>query len=125
MKDEALSPVAFKMAELPIAEPTAAIRESAEFAVRRLIEITASQQQTVRNVLDWLRVEYTIAKPSQKLQSLINLDTDAFVAEVKKSRGKKQPLTAASLAALREEHTRTIAQRELCCRSRPTRTHPQ
>ena len=33
----------------------------------------------------------------------------AFVAEVKKLRGKKQPLTAATLAALRDEHTRSIA----------------
>lgn len=109
MKDEALSPVAFKMAELPIAEPTAAIREAAETAVRRLIEITASQQQTQRTVLDWLRVEYAIEKPSQKLAALTDLDSDAFVAEVKKLRGKKQPLTAATLAALRDEHTRSIA----------------
>jgi hypothetical protein len=109
MKDEALTPVAIRMSNLPIAEPTPAVREACETAVRRLIEITASQQQTVRSVLDWLRVEYAIQKPSQKLQSLIDLDTDAFVAEVKKGRGKKQPLTAASLAALRDEHTRTIA----------------
>ncbi|MFO1438777.1 MAG: N-6 DNA methylase [Verrucomicrobiaceae bacterium] len=109
MKDEALSPVAFKMAELPIAEPTAAVREAAETAVRRLIEITAAQQQTQRTVLDWLRVEYAIEKPSQKLAALTDLDSDAFVAEVKKLRGKKQPLTAATLAALRDEHTRSIA----------------
>ena len=108
MKDEALSPVAFKMAELPIAEPTATIREAAETAVRRLIEITVSQQQTQRTVLDWLRVEYAIEKPSQKLAALTELDSDALVAEVRKLRGKKQPLTAASLAALRDEHTRSI-----------------
>lgn len=96
------------MTELPIAEPTAAIREAAETAVRRLIEITASQQQTQRTVLDWLRVEYAIEKPSQKLGALVELDSDALVAEVKKLRGKKQPLTAAGLAALREEHARSI-----------------
>ncbi len=70
--------------------------------------ITASQPQTQRTVLDWLRVEYAIEKPSQKLAALTNLDSDAFIAEVKKLRGKKQPLTAASLQALREEHTRSI-----------------
>ena len=73
MKDEALSPVAFKMVELPIAEPTTAIREAVEIAVRRAIDITASQQQTHRTVLDWLRVEYAIEKPSQKLQALTEL----------------------------------------------------
>ena len=108
MKDEALSPMGFLMESLPIAEPTAAIREAAETAVHRLIEITASQQQTQRTVLDWLRVEYAIEDPGQKLAALTDLDSDAFVAEVKKRRGKKQPLTAATLAALREEHTRSI-----------------
>lgn len=68
----------------------------------------ACQQQTQRTVLDWLRVEYAIEKPSQKLAALTDLDSDAFIAEVKKLRGKKQPLTAASLAALREEYTRSI-----------------
>ena len=59
-------------------------------------------------MLDWLRVEYAIEKPSQKLAALTDLDSDAFIAEVKKLRGKKQPLTAASLAALRAEYTNTI-----------------
>jgi len=53
-------------------------------------------------------MEYAIEKPSQKLAALTDLDSDAFVAEVKKLRGKKQPLTAASLAALRAEYTNTI-----------------
>lgn len=108
MKDEALAPNPTVLETIPIAEPTAAIREAAETAVRRLIEITASQQQTQRTVLDWLRVEYAIEKPSQKLAALTDLDSDAFVAEVKKLRGKKQPLTAASLAALRAEYTQSI-----------------
>lgn len=34
---------------------------------------------------------------------------DDFVGEVKKVGGKKQHLTAGTLAALREEHARTIA----------------
>lgn len=85
------------------------VDEAAETAVRRLIDITASQQQTQRTMLDWLRVEYALEKPSQKLASLIDLDSDALVAEVKKLRGKKQPLTPASLAALCTEHTRTLA----------------
>jgi hypothetical protein len=61
-----------------------------------------------RTVLDWLCGEYAIEKPSQKLQALTDLDSDAFITEVKKLRGKKQPLTAASLAALRTEYTNSI-----------------
>ncbi len=37
-----------------------------------------------------------------------DLDSDTLVAEVKRIRGKKLPLTAAGLQALREEYTRTI-----------------
>jgi hypothetical protein len=108
MKDEALSPVAFRMEELPIAEPTAPIREAAEQAVRRLIELTSRQQQTRRTLLDWLRVEYGIAKPSNKLLALTALDSNTWVSEVKRIRGKKQPLSSAGLHALRDEHARTI-----------------
>jgi len=108
MKDEALSPLGRLMETLPMAEPTSAIREAAEAAVRRLIEITASQQRTKHTLLDWLRVEYAIGKPTNKLQNLTALDSDSFIAEVRHIRGKKHPLTAAGLQALREEYTRTI-----------------
>ncbi len=36
------------------------------------------------------------------------MDSDAFVAEVKKVRGRKKPLTAAGLKGLRDEHARSI-----------------
>jgi hypothetical protein len=93
---------------LPIAEPSTAIRETAEQAVRRLIEITSHQQQIQRTLLDWLRVEYAIEKPGNKLQAVAELDSDTLVTEVKRLRGRKQPLTAAGLQALRDEYTRTI-----------------
>ncbi len=108
MKDEALSPVAFKMTELPIAEPTPEIRTATESAASRLIEITATRQQTQATILDWLRVEFGIEKPGKKLQAVTTLDSDAFVAEVKRVRGRKNPLTAAGLQALRQEHANTI-----------------
>jgi hypothetical protein len=34
--------------------------------VRHLIELTSRQQQTQRTLLDWLRVEYGIERPSKK-----------------------------------------------------------
>jgi methylase of polypeptide subunit release factors len=108
MKDEALSPLGRLMEALPIAEPTSSIREAAETAVRRLIEITTTRQQTQSTLLDWLRVEYGIEKPGNKLQAITTLDSDTFVAEVKRIRGAKQPLTAAGLQALRQEYTTTI-----------------
>jgi hypothetical protein len=59
-------------------------------------------------LLDWLRVEYGIEKPSNKLLAVTDLDSDTRVAEVKRIRGKKLPLTAAGVHALRDEHTRAL-----------------
>ena len=50
-------------------------------------------------MLDWLRVEYAIEKPSTKLLTIAELDSDTWVGEVKRIRGKMLPLTAA-LSAL-------------------------
>jgi hypothetical protein len=75
---------------------------------RRLIEITSRHQQTQRTLLDWLRVEYAIAKPSNKLLAVADLDSDTWVGEVERIRGKKLPLTAAGVQGLREEYTRSI-----------------
>jgi hypothetical protein len=68
------------------------------------------QRQTQRTLLDWLRVEFGIEKPSSnKLLALTGLDSNTWVGEVKRLRGKKQPLSSAGLHALRDEYTRTIA----------------
>ncbi|MBL9123254.1 MAG: hypothetical protein JNG90_06445, partial [Planctomycetaceae bacterium] len=52
--------------------------------------------------------EYNIDKASLKLQAPIELDSDAFVGEVRRIRGKKNPLSAAALKSLRDEFARTI-----------------
>jgi len=59
-------------------------------------------------LLDWLRLEYAIEKPSNKLLAASDLDSDTWVREVKRIRGKTQPLSSAGLHALRDEYTRTI-----------------
>ncbi len=108
MKDEALTPLGYLMEKLPIAEPSDPLRTSAESAATRLIEIVRSNSTTRNDLLDWLKVEHLIVEPSQKLQSSLELDSESFVAEVRKARGKKNPLSLAALRNLREEHTRTI-----------------
>ena len=84
--------------ELPVSEPP---------AIRVAME-TAEHRQTQHTVLDWLLMECGLEKPGNKLQSLTDLDSGAFVAEVKRVRGKSRPLTAVTLQALRDEHTRSI-----------------
>jgi hypothetical protein len=76
--------------------------------VTRLAEIANLQFGTQKTVLDWLRVEYAIEKPSNKLLAVTDLDSDTWVGEVKRIRGKKQPLTVAGVHALRDEYSRTI-----------------
>jgi hypothetical protein len=58
--------------------------------------------------LGWLRVDYAIEKPSNWLHAATDLDSDTWVAEVKRIRGKKMPLTAVGVHALRDEYTGTI-----------------
>jgi hypothetical protein len=108
MKDEALSPVTFLMESLPIAQPKDDARVEAEKGTIRLVELAEYNHATRRTILDWLRIEHDIEKPSLKLQSPVELDTDTFVAEVKRLRGKKKPLSVAALKSLRDEYSRTI-----------------
>ncbi len=76
---------------------------------RHAVELKSRRQQTQRTLLDWLRLEYAIAKPSTKLLTPTELNSDTWVSEVKRLRGKKHPLSSAGLHALRDEYTRTIA----------------
>ena len=68
-----------------------------------------SNRYEFRDLLDWLRVEYAIEKPTQKLANILELDGEALIAEVKKIRGRSNPLSVAGLKHLREEHAKTIA----------------
>jgi hypothetical protein len=56
-----------------------------------------------RTLLDWLRVEYGTEEPSYELLALAELDSNTWVSEVKRIRGKKQPPSSAGLHALRDE----------------------
>ncbi len=47
-------------------------------------------------------------KPTTKLLALTDLDSKTWVSEVKRIRGRKEPLSSAGLHALRDEYTRTI-----------------
>jgi len=107
-KDEALRFIKEFVQTLPIPVPSDEQRSSAAECVSRLIPAVAEQQAMARAILDWLHVEHSIEKPSLKLQSPIALDSDAFVAEVKRVRGNRNPLSAAALKGLRDEHAQTI-----------------
>jgi len=56
----------------------------------------------------WLRLEFGIDKPSQKLQDVAHLDADGLAAEVKKARGRKKPLSVAEVKRLKGEHAGSV-----------------
>ena len=107
-KDEALRYIKDFVRDLPVPQPDHTQRAEANRTVGQLIQLTRDEHGTLRSLLDWLRVEHEIEKPSQKLQSPFDLDSDAFVGEVQKARGRKNPLSAAGLRGLRDEYERTI-----------------
>lgn len=107
-KDEALRYIKEFVHDFPIPEPTVKTRRMADSLVDRLIRITSSNQSTSTDLLDWLKIEFEITEPNTKLQNPIGLDSDAFVQEVKKIRGKSKGLTNPQLKALREEYIRAI-----------------
>jgi hypothetical protein len=101
-KDEALRLIYSFTKTLPIAPPTDEARGEAEEAVGRLIELSTAEREARRDTLDWLRVEFGVGKPGQKLEDFAALDADAFVEEVRKRRPKGEGrLTPGSLRDLR------------------------
>jgi hypothetical protein len=108
MKDEALSPVAFMMEQLPIAKPRARSHERIASAVDRLLAIHCALHETRSSLIDWYRHAHEVDKPSVKLREPFVLDADQFVAEVKKALGRKTDLSAAAIKAIKAEHARTV-----------------
>ena len=106
MKDEALAPVGYKMEVLPIATPTDDIRSQVTEAVTRLITNARAVASTTESFRDWLRLEFEISKPGQRLQAPTALTLDEFLIEVRKSRKKR--LSPAALADLRHGYAGAI-----------------
>ncbi|MEX1027343.1 MAG: N-6 DNA methylase, partial [Candidatus Paceibacterota bacterium] len=107
-KDEALAMDVPYVDRMPIPSASDRLRTEAAIMVKQLVEATNSKQAMCRTILDWLRVEHSVDKASKKLQSPTELGSDAFVAEVKRIRGKKNPLSVAALKSLRDEHAQAI-----------------
>lgn len=110
-KDEALRMFGEYVITLPIATPTAQKRDEAAREVEHLVRLTQAQKQAQTAILDVLRAEYDIEKPGPALLDVasLNLDSDAFVREVKARRRKGgKPFTPDSLSALRQLYDSTV-----------------
>jgi hypothetical protein len=107
-KDEGLRFFTAFMEGFPVPRPTDQQRKQADEIVQRLIDIAAQGHKGRRAILDWLKAEFGVEKPSQKLQDVTTLDEDGLAAEVTKARGKKRPLSVAQVKALRDEYARRV-----------------
>ncbi len=108
MKDEALSPMGYRMENFPIALPTDDIRNHAALAVDRLIDIRRQVAEAGRMLHDWYAFEFEIDRPSRLLADPYSISIDQFLSEVKSGRGRSKPPSAAGVQVAREEYFRTI-----------------
>lgn len=51
---------------------------------------------------------FGIEKPTQRLAALVELSADDLIAEVRKIRGRKAPLSVLDVKQLKDEHTRSV-----------------
>jgi Eco57I restriction-modification methylase len=108
LKDEALSPMGFKMEQLPIAPLENAARHAAQTDVDRVVAITQQVGTANAAILDWLRHEFGLDKPGAALGQPHALDADGFAAAVRKALPRARKLSAADIARLKQEHRDTL-----------------
>lgn len=108
LKDEALSPLGYKMEQVPIAPLKGRARKLTEATVEAIIEATQTTQTATRTVSDWLRFEFKLDKLNTALANPSALDADAFVTAVRRGLPKKRELTGQDINKLMREHAATI-----------------
>lgn len=108
LKDEALSPMGYKMEQVPIAPFTGAARRKVVAAVDGLIQATAIRQETAAAIADWLRLELQLEKWKTALNDPSALDADSFCAAIRESLPRRTELTAADIKRFKGEYAATV-----------------
>jgi len=102
---------------IPIANPTEQIRLEAEELTTQLMILNKTNQQTYRDISDWLKSEQNIDKLGQKLEKFNQLTQEEFIAEIKKRKSKsEQSLNVTALRAVKDvynEYTPIINARQI------------
>jgi len=88
-KDEVLRLKSVYTEPLPIASATARDAVAASLSVQRLVTLSQQVRDSEREVLNWLRCEFAVDVPGQKLESFGALEADDFIDEVKRRRPRK------------------------------------
>ncbi|MDJ0766791.1 MAG: Eco57I restriction-modification methylase domain-containing protein [Myxococcota bacterium] len=85
-KDEVLRLKSIYMEHFPITQPDKHTLPEVKEIVSNLIELTKHNQHFQSNLKDWLTIEILVEKPGNKLSDAASLDSDTFIAEIKKRR---------------------------------------
>jgi hypothetical protein len=108
-KDEALRLKSDKMQFLPIPRNISQYSMDMANSITTELETQTRRQFESNNaILDWLRHEFHLDKPSASLAQSLTLDAEAFVAAVRKTLPKSHRLSASDIARLKQEHWQTI-----------------
>lgn len=108
LKDEALSPMGYKMERLPIAQFTATARQRVTRLAQQLIQETRTVTTATASISDWLKHTFDVAKLNRVLLNFDALTPDAFVTAVQAAIPRRRKLTAGDIAELKREHGATI-----------------
>ena len=87
-KDEALRFFTDYLNEFPVPTPTTAQRDAAINFVDRLTDLSRQRRDGQAAILDWLHVTLAADRRSKAIQDVAALDSDGFLAAVKKARGQ-------------------------------------
>lgn len=109
LKDEALSPMGYKMEALPVPRLRGSAFKEAVVGVDRMITIRKEIALARSTMFDWLRHEYGLSKLTAVLESPEALDGDAFVKAVRRSTPRSQKLSASDIGRLKQEHVDTLS----------------
>ncbi len=107
MKDEALSPMAYRMERVPICEPLEEDRLAFVDATNGCIDLTAHIREADEAICDWLSTETGVRSIPMLLREASKLDSDGFVSAVRAALPKREGLTPTQLRQLREAFAET------------------
>ena len=101
MKDEALTPVGFRMEQLPVAPMKTSDAAEVDERIARLRETTALIRASDHALADWLHHEIGLSKLTGALGKASRLVSDSFVVAVRAALPKNTVLTPTRLQQLR------------------------